>query len=230
MFIILILCEYSICILQLKKWTCWLSYYFLVDGTHTEQSRRLVWGTQLPSAACFETRQLVFTRHNELNVVQNFTVASSRTISGGSIVARMWHSLNPHPSPLSHTQSFHLAPHQSVSTHGHMNWTGIHVVIFACATEHWTLSPAAKTVSYTGQSGRSFLALARPRNELSLRFPIQEKQSSVLLFSFIYLWDWNQNKSTRMVSSGMLRRVALVRTDVPEELSASFIRVTSSYS
>jgi hypothetical protein len=29
-----------------------------------------------------------------------------------------------------------------------------------------------------------------------------------------------------MVSSGMLRRVALVRTDVSEALSASFIRVT----
>jgi hypothetical protein len=29
-----------------------------------------------------------------------------------------------------------------------------------------------------------------------------------------------------MASSGMLRRVVLVRTDVSEELSASFIRVT----
>jgi hypothetical protein len=29
-----------------------------------------------------------------------------------------------------------------------------------------------------------------------------------------------------MVSSGMLRRVALVRTDISVELSASFIRVT----
>jgi hypothetical protein len=31
-----------------------------------------------------------------------------------------------------------------------------------------------------------------------------------------------------MVSSGMLRRVALVRTDVSKEASASFIRVTAS--
>jgi hypothetical protein len=29
-----------------------------------------------------------------------------------------------------------------------------------------------------------------------------------------------------MVSSGMLRRLAIVRTDVSEELNASFIRVT----
>jgi hypothetical protein len=39
-----------------------------------------------------------------------------------------------------------------------------------------------------------------------------------LRFSRRWLW--------RMVSFGMLRRVALVRTDVSEELSASFIRVT----
>jgi hypothetical protein len=32
-----------------------------------------------------------------------------------------------------------------------------------------------------------------------------------------------------MVSSGMLRRLALVRTDVSEELSASFIRVTNTW-
>jgi hypothetical protein len=34
---------------------------------------------------------------------------------------------------------------------------------------------------------------------------------------------------SRMSSSGMLRRVALVRTDVSEELGASFIRVTRIY-
>jgi hypothetical protein len=36
----------------------------------------------------------------------------------------------------------------------------------------------------------------------------------------------NLIETWRMVSSGMLRRVALVRTNVSEELSASFIRVT----
>jgi hypothetical protein len=35
-----------------------------------------------------------------------------------------------------------------------------------------------------------------------------------------------QQYTRRMASSGMLRRVALVRTDVSEELSSSFIRVT----
>jgi hypothetical protein len=37
---------------------------------------------------------------------------------------------------------------------------------------------------------------------------------------------FSQRWLRRMVSSGMLRRVALVRTDVSEELSASFIRMT----
>jgi hypothetical protein len=36
----------------------------------------------------------------------------------------------------------------------------------------------------------------------------------------------NALSSWRMVSSGMLRRVSLVRTDVSEELSASFVGVT----
>jgi hypothetical protein len=36
------------------------------------------------------------------------------------------------------------------------------------------------------------------------------------------------NPASRMVSSGLLRRVALVRTDVSEEPGASFIGVTSN--
>jgi hypothetical protein len=36
----------------------------------------------------------------------------------------------------------------------------------------------------------------------------------------------NKKQIRRMVSSGILRRMALVRTEVSEELSASFIRAT----
>jgi hypothetical protein len=43
----------------------------------------------------------------------------------------------------------------------------------------------------------------------------------------IWSWDsWDSHRSWRMMYSGMLRPVALVRTDISEELSASFIRVT----
>jgi hypothetical protein len=41
-----------------------------------------------------------------------------------------------------------------------------------------------------------------------------------------YRWVVGFTPCWRMPSSGMLHRVALVRTDVSEELSASFIRVT----
>jgi YD repeat-containing protein len=58
---------------------------------------------------------------------------------------------------------------------------------------------------------------------------------SVQKKSLSYLYDKNDRRirrrrpndlSTRMTSSEILRRVALVRTDVSEELNASFIRLT----
>jgi hypothetical protein len=57
--------------------------------------------------------------------------------------------------------------------------------------------------------------------------------TQITLFEISFLRTTSENASDiwhimelTMASSGMLRRVALVRTDVSEELSASFIRVT----
>jgi hypothetical protein len=41
-----------------------------------------------------------------------------------------------------------------------------------------------------------------------------------------FIGSWETRAGRRMVSSGLLRRVALVRTDVSEKPGASFIRVT----
>jgi hypothetical protein len=47
-----------------------------------------------------------------------------------------------------------------------------------------------------------------------------------LIRSMPYTYYDGLLSNLKMVSPGMLRRVALVRTDVSEELSASFIRIT----
>jgi hypothetical protein len=47
-----------------------------------------------------------------------------------------------------------------------------------------------------------------------------------LFFSFLTILGVYQLERCRMVSSGLLRRVALIRTDVSEEPGASFIWVT----
>jgi hypothetical protein len=48
----------------------------------------------------------------------------------------------------------------------------------------------------------------------------------VSLCDTVNLEGTHSNPTQRMASSGMLRRVDLVRTDVSEELSASIIKVT----
>jgi hypothetical protein len=56
----------------------------------------------------------------------------------------------------------------------------------------------------------------------------RNKKLKLLLqsFNFILNIKFHRNIVIRMASSGMLRHVALVRTDISEELSASFIKVT----
>jgi hypothetical protein len=58
------------------------------------------------------------------------------------------------------------------------------------------------------------------RSVLQLLVTANVVPSSLILFTLMML------EAKRMMSSGMLRRVAHVRTDVSEDLSASFIRVT----
>jgi hypothetical protein len=46
------------------------------------------------------------------------------------------------------------------------------------------------------------------------------------LILYMISYEFMEVITSRMASSGMLHRVALVKTDVSEELSASFIRAT----
>jgi hypothetical protein len=73
---------------------------------------------------------------------------------------------------------------------------------------------------YNGPLQHPFLSSASKRDQLSCS--MQQRDNTIFMWAlrFSRRWLW------RMLSSGMLRRVALVRTDVSEELSASFIRVT----
>jgi hypothetical protein len=60
---------------------------------------------------------------------------------------------------------------------------------------------------------------------LSVIVRLRTKGHGVLFCLFMWTSRWNEWK-LRMASAGMLRRVALVRIDVSEKISASIIRVT----
>jgi hypothetical protein len=66
---------------------------------------------------------------------------------------------------------------------------------------------------------RFIICVIRP---LSLRYKKGISDGGEFIRSLVR----DSQEKYRMVSSGMLRRVALVRTDVSEKPSASFIRVT----
>jgi hypothetical protein len=56
--------------------------------------------------------------------------------------------------------------------------------------------------------------------------PFRTTGKIIVRYILIFTFFDSRREDRRMVSSGILRRVALVKTDVSEELSASFIRVT----
>jgi hypothetical protein len=75
-----------------------------------------------------------------------------------------------------------------------------------------------------------FLFVKWPWTPLTLRkIYVLDILSTTFIQNNLHFWKiWMLSRQwlQRMASSGMLRRVALVRSDVSEELSASFIRVT----
>jgi hypothetical protein len=108
------------------------------------------------------------------------------------------------------------------------------------ALHPWRFSPRLQSPKYPlegslnglqSRSGRygSIMHRVMPRNwaVLTYRDVFDEKRIQIkksIFHEFLNLL--NSVDQWRMASSGMLRRVALARTNVSEELSASFIRVT----
>jgi hypothetical protein len=95
------------------------------------------------------------------------------------------------------------------------HWTRRPWVGFLAGSRDSPLYPRAQRPFALGQSGRNL--------RLSIRF---REIGYKLIYIYIYDLRFSRQWLRRIASSGMLRRVALVRTDVSEELGTFFIRVT----
>jgi hypothetical protein len=120
-------------------------------------------------------------------------------------------------------QSFPILPNTLSTSHTESKFQCYHVWHYACLINY----PYNVILI---QGGDLFLLNQSSRLPHAVRYGFLTCESfyTVILHQAHWILSVTEAETIfiRMVSSGMLRRVARVRTDVSEELSASFIRVT----
>jgi hypothetical protein len=114
----------------------------------------------------------------------------------------------------------------SVHQKSHMTWLGIEPGSPRWEAAEWPPELRHNQTYRTRNWSQFFQALAgsythwaaKSKGGCSVLWGSHPSGSSEVLLLYLFCW--------RMAYSGMFRRVALVRTDVSEELNVSFIRVT----